>query len=70
MKEVKEVPLAKNILLLNGLKTAAWSGIQKEIHESGAKTLRIPSGNISYLIKILIVIQDSNVSTFEYFPRS
>ena len=70
MKEVKEVPLAKNILLLNGLKTAAWSGIQKEIDESGAKTLRIPSGNISYLIKILIVIQDSNVSTFEYFPRS
>ena len=70
MKEVKEVLLAKNILLLNGLKTAAWSGIQKEIYESGAKTLRIPSGNISYLIKILIVIQDSNVSTFEYFPRS
>ena len=58
------IPLAKNVLALLGL-TAAPSaidgGIQKKIHGSGTTTLIISNKEMNEIMKIVQVLEDSNV---------
>ena len=58
------VPLAKNILAPLGITTAASAidvVIQKKIHGSGTTTLIISNEEMNYIMKIVQVLEDSNI---------
>ena len=58
------IPLAKNVLAPLGIATAASATdaeIQKKIHGSGTTTLMISNEEINDIMKIVQVIEDSNV---------
>ena len=58
------VPLAKNVLAPLGITAAASAldaGIQKKIHGSGTTTLIISNEEMSDIIKIVQVLEDSNI---------
>ena len=58
------VPLTKNVLAPLGITAAASAldaGIQKKIHESRTTTLIISNEEINYIIKIVQVLEDSNI---------
>ena len=54
------IPLTKNVLAPLGI-TAADAGIQKEIHGSGTTTLIISNEEINEIMKIVQVLEDSNI---------
>ena len=58
------IPLAENVLALLGI-TAATSaidaGIQKKIHGSGTTTLIISNEEMNDIMKIVQVLEDSNI---------
>ena len=58
------IPLAKNVLAPLGITVAASAidaGIQKKIHGSGTATLIISNEEMNYIIKIVQVLEDSNI---------
>ena len=58
------VPLAKNILALLGITSAASAidaGIQNNIHGSGTTTLIISNEEMNDIMKIIQALKDSNV---------
>ena len=58
------IPLAKNVLALLGITAAASAidaGIQKKIHGSGTTTLIISNEEMNDIMKIVQVLEDSNI---------
>ena len=58
------IPLAKNVLAPLGITAAASAidaGIQKKIHGSGTTTLIIPNEEMNDIMKIVQVLEDSNI---------
>ena len=58
------IPLAKNVLAPLGITAAASAidaGIQKKIHGSGTTTLIISNEEMNDIMKIVQVLQDSNI---------
>ena len=58
------IPLAKNVLASLGITAAASAidaGIQKNIHASGTKTVIISNEEMNDIIKIIQVLENSNI---------
>ena len=58
------IPLAKDVLALLGITVAASAldtGIQKKIHGSGTTTLIISNEEMNDIMKIIQVLEDSNI---------
>ena len=58
------IPLAKNVLTPLGITATAWAidaGIQKKIHSSGTTTLIISNEEMNDIMKIVQVLEDSNI---------
>ena len=58
------IPLGKNVLAPLGIRAAASAidtGIQKKIHGSRATTLIISNKEMNYIMKIVQVLEDSNI---------
>ena len=58
------IPLAKNVLAPLGITAAASAidaGIQKKIHGSGTTTLIISNEEMNDIMKIVQVLEDSNI---------
>ena len=59
------IPLAKNVLGSLGITAAASAidaGIQKKIHGSGTSTLIDSNKEINHIIKIVQILENSNIS--------
>ena len=58
------IPLAKNVLTPLGITATAWAidaGIQKKIHSSGTTTLIISNEEMNDIMKIVQILEDSNI---------